>query len=165
MQPEIPQLRACGWLVHDELVRRLAQNDLTSMARCEHAGAAIERLPEVVATAQLGLTRVYGDAQLQLHPSRPGRRGNLTLDLERAARSPGCFSEDGEDAVSLAPDLDQRTAVTLDGCADDGIVRDHRLPHGAGPALPEPRRAFEVGEQVGNDPFRQGGHGRHDSNS
>ncbi len=137
MEPEIPHLGAGGQLVHDQLVRGLAQHDLTSVAGCEHAGAAVESLPEVVAAAQLGLAGVDGDAQAQRHPGRPGRRADLTLDFERAACSPGGLAEDGKDAVSLAPDLHERTGMPVDGVADDRIVLCHRFPHGTGLALPE----------------------------
>ncbi len=133
------------------LGERLRCEDLSSVAGGHDPRRPIQRRPEVVTVALVGLPDVEAHANPDdraapglpsEHPLRCGR------SRERIGR--GCES----DREPVAARGEHVPAVVLERFADDHVVPSERLGHLVAVLFPESGRTFDVGEQERDGPRR-----------
>ena len=118
--------------------------------------AAITRAARFTAGAEVVTVAVFGRTGVHSHANAQRVDNGPPLGHERALRVDGRVQRVGgcrECRVhAITGGLHHETGVPLNGYAQDLIVASQCSSHGVCLFFPQPRRAFQVGEQEGHGP-------------
>ena len=143
--PRSRRVGAVGQLVDDQGGRGCRQQHLAAVAGGHDARGAVEGRPEVVALALGGLAGVQAHA----HAERPGLAPRL-LHEARCAFRQALTPSTAESKTAMNPSPIVLTTWPREPStapAQDRVVALEGVLHGLLVLLPEPRAAFDVGEQ------------------
>ena len=157
VHPEVGQARLLRQSVDDEPRGRIRHEDLVAVSDGAQPSASDHRLTEVVAlVAQLGLAGVDGHAHVEVGALWPFLAEEPSLRVDRGGDGVGRACECGHDAVAFSL-LDWPNATMVsDRLVEDLVVPRNRHRHRAGRVLPPSSRSFDVGQQEGHRPCREG---------
>ena len=144
---EEAQFGVVGECGRDQLGRCAAEEHLSAAGDRSNARRPVDGLTVVVAPAEDRLARV--DSHSDAHRCRriPRLRGDPALRIGRRADRVGGPLEHAERAVALAPVLQEKSPVSIDGGLDQLVVAAERRVHDAGRPFPQRGGIDDIGEQ------------------
>ncbi len=143
-------------LVLEEGLRRLGDEDLTSVPGGPDTGRPMDGEPGVATARCSRLARVQAHANLDLHAFRPGVRRDRELALDSRQECISRTREGDEEGVALGIDL--VASVRFECRAQQALVLLEHAAVALPQQLDEPCRPFDVGEEEGDGSARQVGH-------
>jgi hypothetical protein len=144
-------------VVAAKVVRRLGQQHLATMRCRDQPRHLVERRPEVVAVPQLHRARMQRHPHAQRRGRRPWLVVQRALRFERGGNRVGRRVECG--AERIAAGLEHVAVMRVDAMAQQRVVSRERCAHCGRLRFPEPRAAFDVGEQHRDGAGGRIGHG------
>ena len=147
--PEIEQRDPFGQTTSQQCGDGLRQQDLSTMGGAHHARGAIDGVAEVVVVATCVDPGVQSAAHAQGDAVGSRRVGERPLQLHGCAERVEWVGKDGQHAV--AGRLDDAAAAVNDAPLRNRVMARQRILHALRRLLPQPRAAFDVGEQVRGD--------------
>ena len=133
------------------------QQCLTAVPGGHEARDAIGQRPEVIPITLLGGARVKRDSHAKGRFNGPGRGHQGALHGKRACQR---LRRDGErGAEGIAHCFEDKSAVRFDRVAQNSVMEGDGAAHGIGLRFPQPRTAFDVGEQKRDGAGRRLAHG------
>jgi hypothetical protein len=160
MRPDVDQGGTVRELVGHQLGGRPRQQDLAALPERPQPGRAVERLPEIVLVAQLGLAGVQGGPGRERDRFRPPLPVEGQLHGQGRGHRVAGPGEDRQGRVPLALGLDDPAAAGGHGRGDQLLVAGQGGAHGGAVTLPQRRGPLDVGEQEGQDALGELGGGR-----
>jgi hypothetical protein len=157
MRTDIEQSGPVRQLVGDQLGGGSGEQDLATSAQRSQPGRPVERLPVVVAVAQLGLAGVQRGLGREGDIARPALGGQPSLKGNGGSRGVACPHKHRQRRVALPLSLDELPAMGGDSLGDERLVAGQGGPHGRLVLFPQGRGTFDVGQQEGQDAFWEPG--------
>ena len=147
----LTQIQQAGFgrqVVAHQLLRRLAEQRLPTVAAGQQPAQPVQPNAEVVAVARHGLSSVQRAAHPQGTVQWPALGEKCLLCARRSRHGQRCRSEGGTEGV--AGRAKYLAAVGVDGRAQDRIMARNGRMHRLRLLFPEERAAFDVGIQKRN---------------
>jgi hypothetical protein len=155
VRADIQQRGTGRQLVGHQLSRGPGEQNLATSTQRQQPSRPIERLPIEVAVAQLGLTGVQRSPCRQGNTAREVLGGQRSLQRDGGGRGLACPHKHRQGRVTLPPRLDELPAMGGDRLSDERLMAGQCGPHDRPVPLPQQRGPFDVGQQEGQNAFRE----------
>src|SRR5581483_3205383 len=157
---ELADAQVCRQIVLDEHRRRAREEDLAAVAEVADPGRLVHGEADVALAVHGGLARVNPHAHPDGAVLGPGVRGEGPLGRGGGGDGRAGASEDEEEGVALAVDLD--ALLARERVAQEGVVpAEERAVAVAPQVLQQPGRALDIREEKGDRPCREVASCRH----